>query len=376
MCTFAPMYGDQGLQDTLFIMLYGWAALLAVLACCYFLFSRGNLFSETNTPPKELRRWTAAFMASVAASHVWWYVLGIYFLVDDRLVRNIVGITLDHITLVPLVMAMLLRLLQDRRRRLWPWVLTQVPIVVAAVVGIVRHDEFYGFELMTYWQLAVMIVFVVYYIYSLVKYGRWLHENYADLEHKEVWQSLLFVVALFAVYEVYFTNPGEMAKEYLAQVNTIVIIAFLLWRVETLQTLEPLTSESDTEEEIEEEASKGINIGVLLEQYCVANQLYLQHDLTLQQLANIIGTNRTYLSSYFAQQNITYNAYINRLRVDHFIRLYRENIASLRPIASSRPITAIQLAQQSGFYSYSTFGAAFKKFMGVTVSEWMKSEEP
>lgn len=368
MCTFAPMYGDQGLQDILFIMLYGWAGLLAVLACLYFLFSRGNLFSETNTPPKELRRWTAAFMASVAASHVWWYVLGIYFLVDDRLVRNIVGIALDHVTLVPLVMAMLLRMLQDRRRRLWPWVLTQVPIIVAAAVGIARHDGFYGFDLTTYWQLAVMTVFVVYYIYSLVKYGRWLHENYADLEHKEVWQSLLFVVALFAVYEVYFTNPGELAKEYIAQVNTILIIAFLLWRVETLQTLEPFSpDESDAEEN--EDAPKGINIGTLLEQHCVTKQLYLQHDLTLQQLANAVGTNRTYLSSYFAQQSITYNIYINRLRIDHFIRLYRENIAS------SRPITAIKLAQQSGFYSYSTFSAAFKKFMGVPVSEWMKSEE-
>ena len=369
MCTFAPMYGDQGLQDTLFIMLYGWAALLAVLACFYFLFSRGNLFSETNTPPKELRLWTAAFMASVAASHVWWYVLGIYFLVDDRLVRNIVAITLDHITLVPLVIAMLLRMLQDCRRRLWPWFLTQVPIIVAAAVGIVRHDEFYGFDITTYWQVAVMIVFVVYYIYSLVKYGRWLHENYADLEHKEVWQSLLFVVALFAVYEAYFTNPGEMAREYLAQVNTIIIIVFLLWRVETLQTLDSILPEPVTGEN-KEEAPKGINIGVLLEQHCEAQQLYLQHDLTLQQLATDVGTNRTYLSGYFAQQGITYNAYINRLRIEHFIRLYRENTAS------SRSVTAIQLAQQSGFYSYSTFSTAFKKYMGVTVSEWMKSEEP
>ena len=362
------MYGDQGLQDVFFIMFYGWAALLAILACFYFLFSRGNLFSRTNIPPKELRRWTAAFMAAVAASHVWWYVMGIYFLVDDRLVRNIVGIMLDHITLVPLAMAMLLRMLQDRRRQIWPWVLTQVPIIVAATVGIVRHDEFYGFEMTTYWQLTVMIVFVIYYIYSLVKYGRWLHENYADLEHKEVWQSLLFVVALFAVYEIYFTNPGEMAREYLAQVNTVVIIVFLLWRVETLQTLDPITLEP-VAEEIEEEASRGINIGALLEQHCEAKQLYLQHDLTLQQLATVVGTNRTYLSSYFAQQGITYNAYINRLRIEHFIHLYRENRAS------SRPITAIQLAQQSGFYSYSTFSVAFKKFMGVTVSEWMKSEE-
>jgi AraC-like DNA-binding protein len=367
MRTFAPMYGQQSIHDFLFLMLYGGVAMLALAAGFYLWLRRSNAIAPEVVPPTVLRWWTAAFFITAALSHVWWYVLGVYWLTDDRLVRNITAVTLDHITLVPLVMAMLLRLLQDRQRRFWPWVLTQVPIVVAAVIGIVRHDEFYGIEMTTYWQLAVMIVFVVYYIYSLVKYGRWLHENYADLEHKEVWQSLLFVVVLFVIYEAYSTNPGEMAKEYLAQVNTIVIIGFLLWRVETLQTLSPITLDLVTDEN--EETQKGINIGALLEQHCEARQLYLQHDLTLQQLATIIGTNRTYLSGYFAQQGITYNAYINRLRVEHFIRLYRKNNVS------SRPITAIQLAQQSGFSSYSTFSVAFKKNMCVTVSEWMRSEE-
>ena len=362
------MYGQQSIHDFLFLMIYGGVAVFAMVAGFYLWLRRGNAIAPTITPPMALRRWTTTFLITASLSHIWWYVLGVYCLTDDRLVRNITAVTLDHILLVPLVMAMLLRMLQDRQRRIWPWVLTQVPIIVAAAVGIVRRNEFYGFEVTTYWQLTVMTVFVVYYIYSLVKYGRWLHENYADLEHKEVWQSLLFVVALFAVYEIYFTNPGEMAREYLAQVNTVVIIVFLLWRVETLQTLDPITLEP-VAEEIEEEASRGINIGALLEQHCEAKQLYLQHDLTLQQLATVVGTNRTYLSSYFAQQGITYNAYINRLRIEHFIHLYRENRAS------SRPITAIQLAQQSGFYSYSTFSVAFKKFMGVTVSEWMKSEE-
>ena len=368
MCIFAPMYGQQSIHDPLFILLYGGVAMLALAVGFYLWLRRSNAIAPTITPPTALRRWTAAFFMTAALSHVWWFVLGIYWLTDDRLVRDITAVTLDHITLVPLVIAVLLRMLQDRQRRLWPWVLTQVPIIVAAAVGIVRHDEFYGFDITTYWQVAVMIVFVVYYIYSLVKYGRWLHENYADLEHKEVWQSLLFVVALFAVYEAYFTNPGEMAREYLAQVNTIIIIVFLLWRVETLQTLDSILPEPVTGEN-KEEAPKGINIGVLLEQHCEAQQLYLQHDLTLQQLATDVGTNRTYLSGYFAQQGITYNAYINRLRIEHFIRLYRENTAS------SRSVTAIQLAQQSGFYSYSTFSTAFKKYMGVTVSEWMKSEE-
>ena len=68
-------------------------------------------------------------------------------------------------------------------------------------------------------------------------------DNYADLEHKEVWQSLLFADGLFLVYQVYTSNGGELLREYLSQVVTIVIIAFLVWRVETLEELESEESE-------------------------------------------------------------------------------------------------------------------------------------
>ena len=365
------MYAQQSLQDTLFLMLYGAVAVLALVSGLYLWLRRSNTIAPDVTPPRALRRWTAAFFLMAALSHVWWYVLGVYWLTDDRLVRNIVAITLDHITLVPLVMALLLHMLQDRQRPLWPWVLTQVPILVAAIVGIVRHDEFYGFDLTTYWQIAVMIIFVLYYIHVLIRYGRWLRENYADLEHKEVWQSLLIAAALFIVYEIYFTNPGEMIREYLAQVETLAIIVFLVWRVETLQQLDdkPSDSSQDAEPVVVSQPTT-INIQQQLEIYCEACKPYLQHDITLQQLASAIGTNRTYLGNYFALQGINYNAYINRLRINHFMRLYQESIRS------SLPVTATELAKQSGFRSYSTFAMAFKQFNGQTVTSWMKSLLP
>jgi len=190
----------------------------------------------------RLRRWTAALMMTMAASHVWWYAIGQWWLADDWLTRTIMVILLDHATLVPLVMAVLLRMLQDRRRPLWPWLVVQSPVVMFAVVGIVRCDWFYGYTLPHYWQLGTIAAFVVYYIFALRQYGRWLLDNYADLKHKEVWQSLAFAVVLFVIYAVYTSNMGEMAREYLSQVISIVIIAFLVWRVETL---EELPSEED-----------------------------------------------------------------------------------------------------------------------------------
>ena len=120
MTTFAVMYEHLGLQDIFFIMLYGGAAMLAVVGCCYLLLTPGNAFSSDIRPPKVLRGWAATFMAFVALSHVWWGVLGNFWLQEDHLLRNAVAIMLDSVTLMPCMMAVLLRMLQDRQRPLWP----------------------------------------------------------------------------------------------------------------------------------------------------------------------------------------------------------------------------------------------------------------
>ena len=210
-------------------------------------------------------------------------------------------------------------------------------------------------------------------VHATRQYGRWLRDNYADLEHKEVWQSFVVLVILMIVFAVYaFTSDGP-DYQYTMQVIVAVLICYLLWRVETLSDLSipqslDFPADLDIPDKRESDASANDltdNIGLLLQQYCVDTQLYLQHDLTLIQLAKTIGTNRSYLSQYFSNHGTTYNAYINDLRIDHFIMLYRE-AASAR-----QPIIAQQLALDSGYRSYITFGRAFKQRMGQSVTSWM-----
>ena len=144
---------------------------------------------------------------------------------------------------------------------------------------------------------------------------------------------------------------------------------------EESQQEEILTADMEEEESQENGSDAGFleaaykRIGPLLQRRCIDTQIYLQHDLTSSQLARVIGTNRYYLSQYFASQGTTYNAYINTLRINHFVEIYRD------AIAHRRPFTVQQLANDSGYRSYSTFSIAFKQRMGQNVTAWMKKEE-
>ena len=325
------MYEQYGLSDPFFLMLYGGAAMLALTECCYMLVALRSTLAPHVVPPRELRYWTAAFFAAVSASHLWWAMLGIVWLRDDRLTRDIVAIML---------------------RQLWPFFVAHIPIIIIAIYGIMAQSPETK-DYMFYYQVVIIVVFILYTVRALIQYDRWLHENYADLEYKEVWQSLLLLTVVLAFYYAYTSNLGELFHEYLSQVNTLIILIFLSWRVETLPSVSANTS---------------LDISSMLLNHCEATQLYLHHDLTLSQLAAAIGTNRTYLSNYFSQQGDTYNTYINRLRIEHFIQLYHE------AVSQSHPVTALELSQQCGYRTYRTFSTAFRQHMGITVTAWMQSE--
>ena len=192
------MYEHQGLQDVFFIMLYGSAAMMALLAAVYLVLRNGNALAPSIKSSHQLRCWAAAFLTAVAASHIWWYVLGIYWLTEDRLLRNIIAISLDRLTLVPLMMCILLRMLQDRHRSLRSIAAAMVPFAVIAVVSMVTHDK--NYELYTEcYSLLLCFFFLINYILALRHYGRWLRDNFADLEHKEVWQSMALFSFIFSL---------------------------------------------------------------------------------------------------------------------------------------------------------------------------------
>ena len=355
----------------LYLLLHGAGTAVCIVLFLYLLLCRGKAIAPDITPPARLRRWAAALFGIMAMTHIWWILFYTYSDDTSSLIYGLL-VAADCIALPPVFVGTLLTMLQDRSRPIWPIIVVMVPCAVIAVlqialpsIDLTTPNKIYG--------LILVVAFIIYMVIAVRQYGRWLRDNYADLEHKEVWLSLTLLIGLMLLLMSYeYTDNYVMST--IAHLLGFPLAGLLLWRVETLKDL---STDSLPPKPVQREACpcktpspKGeiSHIRQLLAKHCEDTRLYLQTDLTLSQLSVAVGVNRYYLSQYFASQDISYYEYIHDLRVAHFIARYRELAAA------QKPIVAQQLAYESGFHSYSTFSSAFKRRMHKSVTAWMREE--
>lgn len=356
------LFEHTSIQSILFFVLYGITGVVPLIAAIYLLLRRANAIAPGVTPPVRLRRWTAAFFGVSTLAHVWWLLFYIFDR-DLHSVGYLVLVMADCVLLFTAFAGMLLAMLQDRRRPVWPALAAVIPFVLLAGAYMIYPNSQLK-EFAAAYLLLLGMLFTGYMVVAIHRYERWLNDNYADLENKRVWLIQTVALVCMLLFMLYVLAI-DMVLLWIIHFIELVLVGLLLWRVETLPLLaepspltsppSPLTSNIDLS-----------HIEELLKERCVAQQLYLQQDLTLEELAQAIGTNRSYLSQYFSRQGITYNIYINNLRINHFISRYQE------VVLTKQSFTVQQLASESGYRSYSTFSLAFKQRTGQTVSAWMR----
>jgi AraC-like DNA-binding protein len=94
-------------------------------------------------------------------------------------------------------------------------------------------------------------------------------------------------------------------------------------------------------------------------------QLYLDPDLSIGQLADRMKLHSNYLSRTVNEHfGLGFNDYLNRLRIETVCARFRD------PINRSKTILEIMYA--TGFNSKSVFNTAFKKFTGMTPTEFRR----
>lgn len=92
---------------------------------------------------------------------------------------------------------------------------------------------------------------------------------------------------------------------------------------------------------------------------------YLNPGLTIKELADMLKTNRTYLSGYINTTcNMTFRDWINSLRLEYAKRLLTEH----------PDLTIADVAEKSGFQSPSHFARLFREKTNCPPAKWRKNE--
>ena len=186
---------------------------------------------------------------------------------------------------------------------------------------------------------------------------RYVRENFSNIDRIDVtWLKPVFFFAIVSQLAWLFTSfYGTVLADILYYVSTLVLWLMVLhysWE------LHPITEEGNEKDALSvQKAVNPIAEGVL-EDLVEKQQLYLNKNLTLADLAHALNTNRTYISSYLSQTiGQTFYDYINQLRIDR---------VSIPMLKEHPEFTLDYVAEKSGFASISTFRRAFIKLTGHT----------
>lgn len=91
---------------------------------------------------------------------------------------------------------------------------------------------------------------------------------------------------------------------------------------------------------------------------------YRQQGINMTQVADVLSTNRTYLSQYInARYGTSFNNWITRLRIDEAKRL----------MLDSPTLSIDRVALAAGFSTKSHFMSTFKSIVGMTPGQWRNS---
>ncbi len=268
----------------------------------------------------------------------------------------------------------------------WQLLLIEVPFVAAMLLFGITQSPMIIMVVQVFTVIASLVL-MVYLEYSIKRHTKMLLENLGNIEYFDLrWGAILialyFGVALVWAFESvsqrdWFTAPVVGINLLFDTIYCLIIVAVVLFAVRKMVRQKVFVV---TEDENETEKGNALESNTIqqskppiysdLDKTMLEKRYYQDNTLTLQKLAQHLGTNRQYLSNYINQEkHETFYDYINDFRLT-------EAKAMLDGKGTDNQHSLEDISVMSGFNSYATFLRSFKKKYGQTPSQYLTEKKP
>ena len=368
------------------VMIFNLAISLPLITCA--LFSMLILLEWCNRQLRE-QHTLFAFMLTATLLYVGHYI---YFnrAVDLLPLSDILYVS-ANLTVYPLYLIYIIRLTSKWRAVYWLMLLPGLLAIMATGTGYIfmtdeedrmfvhnylYHNSQTGLTDMALFQAYIRqfckLVFAIEVIATVVigsmmirRYDRMVDEFYADTDDKSMRniQSILYLVLTIAVlsFIVNIIGRARFTDHEIILTTTSLMFSALLFAIgyQGLHRHFSIIDMRTNKEQVSNDDSAALKDAVnrSMTERIIAlvenDKIYLQPDLKLDDLAQMMHTNRTYIYQAVNQQmGISFNEFINRYRIAHAKRL----------MASDPTLSMNDVALHSGFASLSSFYRNMKKY--------------
>ena len=350
------LYGNKMSDDTTYIQLMQYTAgtsFMFLLWLCAYFFRNGSGNRLRQITGWVLLVWVIQSVKDMAL--IWYPTVRFEFL-------HHVFVLID-MTAVPTCAFLLFELTRPGSMALLRAALHEIPFILFILIY-AFHPKDILYESAIACAVAYGTAVMLYVLFEIPAYHKRLKQSYSYHERIDLrwlYIILLSFVVFLAVWSLTSTYYSEFNDTLYYLLTCIIwsLISYFINRQE--QVLGSLTTRSHQDVEMpQENGEEPHQFTIHLHRIFEEEHLYLNPKLTIMDLAQAIGTNRTYISNYLNNVlGTTFFDYVNQYRLSHAERLLRQ---------TKMPIE--EIADRSGFNSRSTFRRAFLKRFGCAPSQY------
>lgn len=250
------------------------------------------------------------------------------------------------------------------------WFVPAGVVFVVSLTGLSREYEAFLLEEQVLFALVSLSATLVAGLH-LFRFRVRVNNFYSNPEQKRLDPIATLLILLFATALASFVVNILGRDHFMATERLIfpaVLFSILLFAVFFVgETTEMPADDVRTEEKEEETADESAREALMekIHRQMEQKQLFRSKGLTVAELAEAVGSNRTYVSAcinHLAGQS--FSDFVNNWRIEYAKKLMK----------SDARLTITEVADRAGFTDRTTFYRSFKKISGMGPTEWLQTK--